>query len=59
MPTHRSRWRRLRNGRSRGLRMACYVRHINRTYRRTGTLWEGCYRATAIDSEWTLAPTLP
>ena len=28
-----------------------YVRHINRTYRRTGTLWEGRYRATAIDSE--------
>jgi putative transposase len=28
-----------------------YVRHVNRTYRRTGTLWEGRYRATAIDSE--------
>ncbi len=28
-----------------------YVRHFNRTYRRTGTLWEGRYRATAIDSE--------
>jgi putative transposase len=28
-----------------------YVRHVNRTCRRTGTLWEGRYRATAIDSE--------
>ncbi len=28
-----------------------YVRHINTTYRRTGTLWEGRYRATAIDSD--------
>lgn len=28
-----------------------YVRHVNRSYRRTGTLWEGRYRATAIDSE--------
>jgi REP element-mobilizing transposase RayT len=27
-----------------------HVRHINRTYRRTGTLWEGRYCATAIDS---------
>src|SRR6266700_2824605 len=28
-----------------------YVRHINVTYRRTGTLWEGRYRAAPIDSE--------
>ena len=28
-----------------------YVRHINAAYRRTGTLWEGRYRATPIDAE--------
>jgi putative transposase len=28
-----------------------YVRHINTRYRRTGTLWEGRYRAAPIDSE--------
>ena len=28
-----------------------YVQHVNRTQRRTGTLWEGRYRATAIDAE--------
>ena len=28
-----------------------YVRHINGLYRRTGTLWEGRYRAAPIDSE--------
>jgi putative transposase len=28
-----------------------YVRHINGVYRRTGTLWEGRYRAAPIDSE--------
>jgi putative transposase len=27
-----------------------YVRHVNRLYRRTGTLWEGRYRAAPIDS---------
>jgi REP-associated tyrosine transposase len=27
-----------------------YVRHVNDTYRRTGTLWEGRYRAAPIDS---------
>jgi putative transposase len=27
-----------------------YVRHFNETYRRTGPLWEGRYRATPIDS---------
>jgi putative transposase len=28
-----------------------YVRHVNALYRRTGTLWEGRYRAAPIDSE--------
>ena len=28
-----------------------YVRHVNGAYRRTGTLWEGRYRAAPIDSE--------
>jgi putative transposase len=28
-----------------------YVRHINAARRRTGTLWEGRYRAAPIDSE--------
>jgi putative transposase len=28
-----------------------YVYYINRTYRRTGTLWEGRYKASLIDSE--------
>jgi putative transposase len=28
-----------------------YVRHINVAYRRTGTLWEGRYRAAPIDGE--------
>jgi putative transposase len=28
-----------------------YVRYINACYGRTGTLWEGRYRATAIDSD--------
>jgi len=28
-----------------------YVRYFNDTYRRSGTLWEGRYRATLIDSE--------
>jgi putative transposase len=28
-----------------------YVRYFNDTYRRTGTLWEGRYKATVIDSE--------
>ena len=29
----------------------CYVRYVNATYRRTGTLWEGRYRAAPIDSD--------
>ena len=28
-----------------------YVQHFNYTYERTGTLWEGRYRATLIDRE--------
>jgi putative transposase len=28
-----------------------YVLYVNKTYQRTGTLWEGRYRATPIDSE--------
>lgn len=28
-----------------------YVRHFNHTQKRTGTLWEGRYKATLIDSE--------
>ena len=28
-----------------------YVRYVNDTYRRTGTLWEGRYRAAPVDSE--------
>jgi putative transposase len=29
----------------------CYVQYFNYSYRRTGTLWEGRYRATLIDAE--------
>ncbi|MEH6649358.1 MAG: transposase [Motiliproteus sp.] len=29
----------------------CYVRYVNTTYRRTGTLWEGRFRSTLVDSE--------
>ena len=28
-----------------------YVQYFNFTYRRSGTLWEGRYRATVVDSE--------
>lgn len=28
-----------------------YVQHFTREYRRTGTLWEGRYRATLVDTE--------
>jgi putative transposase len=28
-----------------------YVRHINTTYQRTGTLWEGRYRASLVEAE--------
>jgi hypothetical protein len=28
-----------------------YVQYFNTTYKRSGTLWEGCYRATVVDSE--------
>jgi len=29
----------------------CYVRHFNERHGRTGTLWEGRYRSSLIDSE--------
>jgi putative transposase len=28
-----------------------YVRCINKTYQRTGTLWEGRYKSTLVDSD--------
>lgn len=28
-----------------------FVRYINRTYRRTGSLWEGRFKASLVDSE--------
>ena len=28
-----------------------YVYYVNKTYRRTGTLWEGRYKASLVDSE--------
>jgi putative transposase len=28
-----------------------YVRYVNRTYQRTGTLWEGRYKASLVDSD--------
>ena len=28
-----------------------YVRYINRTYKRTGTLWEGRFKASLVDSD--------
>ena len=28
-----------------------YVRYVNQTYKRTGTLWEGRYKSTLIDGE--------
>jgi len=32
-----------------------YVQYINRTYRRSGTLWEGRYKASVVDSDaWLL-----
>lgn len=30
---------------------ATYVRHINSTHRRSGTLWEGRYKSSLVDSE--------
>lgn len=30
----------------------CYVMYINKTYKRTGTLWEGRYKSTLVDSEY-------
>jgi putative transposase len=28
-----------------------YVRYINKTYQRRGTLWEGRYKSTLVDSD--------
>jgi putative transposase len=28
-----------------------YVRYVNRTYQRTGTLWEGRFKSTLVDTE--------
>jgi putative transposase len=28
-----------------------YVRYINQTYQRTGTLWEGRFKSTLVDTE--------
>ena len=36
-----------------------YVRHVNRLYGRTGTLWEGRYRAAPIRAQETLPGTVP
>lgn len=33
-----------------------YVRYVNHTYRRTGTLWEGRYKASLIETESSLLP---
>ena len=30
----------------------CYVMYVNKTYQRTGTLWEGRYKSTLVDSEY-------
>jgi putative transposase len=29
----------------------CYVRYVNNTHKRTGTLWEGRFRASVVDTE--------
>ncbi|WP_228766890.1 transposase [Thiomicrorhabdus heinhorstiae] len=41
------------NGISKAMQMIgrYYVQYFNHTYQRTGTLWEGRYKATLIDSE--------
>ena len=41
------------NGLSKAIQMLgrYYVQYFNHTYQRTGTLWEGRYKATLIDSE--------
>ncbi len=36
-----------------------YVRYVNAAYQRTGTLWEGRYRAAPIDSEILFPVTAP
>lgn len=30
----------------------CYVMYVNKTHQRTGTLWEGRYKSTLVDSEY-------
>ena len=34
-----------------------YVQYYNYSYQHTGTLWEGRYKATLIDSETSACPT--
>jgi len=29
----------------------CYVQYINKTYRRTGTLWEGRHKSSLVDAD--------
>jgi len=29
----------------------CYVQYINRTYKRTGTLWEGRFRSSIVQQQ--------
>lgn len=29
----------------------CYVQYVNRNYRRSGTLWEGCFRSCLLQEE--------
>ena len=35
-----------------------YVYYINKTYHRTGTLWEGRYKKTRVREEWHLLKAL-
>ncbi|WP_277289727.1 hypothetical protein [Thalassolituus oleivorans] len=28
-----------------------YVQYFNHAYSRTGTLWEGCYKSTLVDTD--------
>ena len=30
---------------------SCYVQYVNDVYRRTGTLWEGRFKSSLVDSE--------
>jgi len=29
----------------------CYAQYINKTYRRTGTLWEGRHKSSLVDAD--------